>query len=36
HHKLKYDYLYIRKRSLLLNLYILAKTVPVVLSKKGW
>ena len=36
HHKLKYDYLYIRKRSLLLNLYILAKTVPAVLSKKGW
>ena len=35
-HKIKYDYLYIQRRSFLLNLYILAKTVPVVLSKKGW
>jgi len=35
-HKIKYDYLYIQRRSLLLNLYILAKTVPVVFSKKGW
>jgi len=35
-HKIKYDYLYIRKRSLLLNLYILAQTVPVIFSKKGW
>ncbi len=35
-HKIKYDYLYIQKRSLLLNLYILAKTIPVVLSRKGW
>jgi lipopolysaccharide/colanic/teichoic acid biosynthesis glycosyltransferase len=34
-HKIKYDYLYIQRRSLLLNLYILAKTIPVVLSKKG-
>ena len=34
--KIKYDYLYIQRRSLLLNLYILAKTIPVVLSKKGW
>jgi lipopolysaccharide/colanic/teichoic acid biosynthesis glycosyltransferase len=34
-HKIKYDYLYIQRRSLLLNLYILAKTVPVVLLKKG-
>lgn len=35
-HKVKYDYLYIQKRSLLLNLYILAKTIPVVFSRKGW
>jgi exopolysaccharide biosynthesis polyprenyl glycosylphosphotransferase len=34
-HKIKYDYLYIQRRSLILNLYILAKTVPVVLLKKG-
>jgi len=35
-HKIKYDYLYIQRRSLLLNLYILAKTIPAILSKKGW
>ncbi len=35
-HKIKYDYLYIQRRSLLLNLYILLQTIPVVLSKKGW
>jgi lipopolysaccharide/colanic/teichoic acid biosynthesis glycosyltransferase len=34
--KIKYDYLYIQRRSLLLNLYILAKTIPVIFSKKGW
>jgi len=34
-HKIKYDYLYIQRRSLLLNLYILTKTIPVVLLKKG-
>jgi lipopolysaccharide/colanic/teichoic acid biosynthesis glycosyltransferase len=34
-HKKKYDYLYIQRRSLLLNLYILAKTIPIVLLKKG-
>jgi len=34
-HKIKYDYLYIQRRSLILNLYILAKTIPVVLLKKG-
>jgi len=34
-HKVKYDYLYIQRRSLLLNLYILAKTVPIVFLKKG-
>jgi lipopolysaccharide/colanic/teichoic acid biosynthesis glycosyltransferase len=35
-HKLKYDYLYIQKRSLLLNLYILLQTIPVVFLKRGW
>jgi lipopolysaccharide/colanic/teichoic acid biosynthesis glycosyltransferase len=35
-HKIKYDYLYIQRRSFLVNLYILAKTVPVLFSKKGW
>ena len=35
-HKIKYDYLYIQKRSLLLNIFILIRTIPVVLSKKGW
>jgi lipopolysaccharide/colanic/teichoic acid biosynthesis glycosyltransferase len=35
-HKIKYDYLYIQKRSLLLNLYILFLTVPVLFSRKGW
>jgi len=35
-HKIKYDYLYIQQRSVLLNLYILAKTLPVIISKKGW
>jgi len=34
-HKIKYDYLYIQRRSLLLNLYILTKTIPVMLLKKG-
>ncbi len=34
-HKTKYDYLYIQRRSLLVNLYILAKTISIVLSKKG-
>jgi exopolysaccharide biosynthesis polyprenyl glycosylphosphotransferase len=34
-HKIKYDYLYIQRRSLILNLYILAKTIPVMLLKKG-
>lgn len=33
--KIKYDYLYIQRRSFLLNLYILAKTIPVMLLKKG-
>jgi len=35
-HKIKYDYLYIQRRSLLLNLYILLRTIPIVLSKRGW
>ena len=34
-HKIKYDYLYIQRRSFFLNLYILAKTIPVVLLRKG-
>ena len=34
-HKIRYDYLYIQRRSLLLNLYILAKTIRVVLQGKG-
>lgn len=35
-HKIKYDYLYIQKRSLLLNLYILIRTIPAAFSRKGW
>ncbi len=35
-HKIRYDFLYIQRRSLMLNMYILLKTIPVVLSKKGW
>ena len=34
-HKIKYDYLYIQKRSGLLNIYIMLKTIPVLLSRKG-
>lgn len=34
-HKLKYDYLYIQKRSFLFNAYILLKTIPVVLLRRG-
>ena len=34
-HKIKYDLLYIQRRSLALNIYILLQTIPVVLSKKG-
>lgn len=34
--KLKYDYLYIQRRSLLLNTYILLQTIPVLFTKKGW
>ena len=35
-HKIKYDSLYIQKRSLLLNLYILIRTIPAAFSTKGW
>jgi len=35
-HKIKYDYLYIQRRSVFLNLYLLLQTVPVVFGKKGW
>ena len=35
-HKVKYDYLYIQRRSLALNIDIMLKTIPVVFSKKGW
>jgi len=35
-HKAKYDHLYIQRRSLLLNVYILVLTVPVLFAKKGW
>ena len=35
-HKIKYDYLYIQKRSFLLNLLILWKTVPIIFSGSGW
>lgn len=34
-HKIKYDYLYIQRRSFMLNLYILFKTIPVILLRKG-
>jgi len=36
-HKIKYDYLYIQKRSLLLNLYILTQTfLAFVIRRKSW
>ena len=35
-HKIKYDYLYIQKRSIILNFYILLKTLPVIFLRKGW
>jgi lipopolysaccharide/colanic/teichoic acid biosynthesis glycosyltransferase len=35
-HKVRYDKLYIRKRSAGLNLYILVRTIPVLLAKQGW
>ncbi len=35
-HKVKYDFLYIQNRSLLLNLYILLQTIPVLFARRGW
>jgi len=35
-HKVRYDYLYIQNRCLLLNLYILLQTIPALFAKKGW
>jgi len=35
-HKVKYDYLYIQKRSLFLNIRILLQTIPALFTKKGW
>jgi lipopolysaccharide/colanic/teichoic acid biosynthesis glycosyltransferase len=35
-HKVKYDSLYIQNRSLLLNIYILFQTIPVIFLKRGW
>ena len=35
-HKMKYDYLYIQRRSLFLTLYILLLTIPTVFRRKGW
>jgi lipopolysaccharide/colanic/teichoic acid biosynthesis glycosyltransferase len=34
-HKIRYDYLYIQRRSVQLNLYILWRTIPVVLAGRG-
>ena len=34
-HKIKYDYLYIQRRSVRLNLFLLWKTVPVLINRKG-
>jgi len=35
-HKVKYDCLYIQRRGLLLNLYILLRTIPALFTKMGW
>ena len=35
-HKIRYDFLYIQRRSLGLNLKIILQTIPVIFSKKGW
>ncbi len=35
-HKVRYDYLYIQHRSLLLNLSILLQTIPALFARKGW
>lgn len=34
-HKIKYDYLYIQRRSVILNLYLMLKTIPVMILRKG-
>ena len=34
-HKIKYDYLYIQRRSVLLNIYLMLKTIPVMILRKG-
>lgn len=34
-HKIKYDFLYIQRRSFATNCYILLKTIPVILARKG-
>ncbi|WP_205847906.1 sugar transferase [Anaerohalosphaera lusitana] len=34
-HKKKYDYLYIQRRSALLNIYLMIKTLPIILLRKG-
>lgn len=35
-HKIKYDFLYIQKRSFILNVFILLQTIPVIFLRKGW
>jgi exopolysaccharide biosynthesis polyprenyl glycosylphosphotransferase len=35
-HKIRYDYLYIQRRSFFTNIYILAQTIPALFIKKGW
>jgi len=35
-HKVRYDCLYIQRRSLLLNVYILLLTIPALVARKGW
>jgi lipopolysaccharide/colanic/teichoic acid biosynthesis glycosyltransferase len=35
-HKVRYDCLYIQRRSLLLNIYILLLTIPVLVARRGW
>ncbi len=35
-HKVRYDYLYIQKRCLLLNVHILLRTIPALFTKMGW
>lgn len=35
-HKVRYDCLYIQKRCLLLNLYIILRTIPALFTKMGW